>query len=76
MTWIKNISVAAIIASAPTVGALSVTEVSIDHNVIHVINTLNQALLIKMSAMVFFIFLFKEILMDVQDYEDAKAPLL
>lgn len=73
ITWIKNISVAGIIASSPIVGALSVTEVLISNNdVIHVINTANQALLIKMSAMIFFIFFFKEILMDVQDYEDDK----
>tara|TARA_Y100000748_G_scaffold292357_1_gene280775 strand:+ start:42961 stop:43857 length:897 start_codon:yes stop_codon:yes gene_type:complete len=73
ITWIKNISVAGIIASSPIVGALSVTEVLISNNdAIHVINTANQALLIKMSAMIFFIFFFKEILMDVQDYEDDK----
>ncbi len=61
ITWIKNISVAGIIASSPIVGALSVTEVLISNNdAIHVINTANQALLIKMSAMIFFIFFLKK----------------
>ncbi len=61
ITWIKNMSVAGIIASAPIVGALSVTE-----------DTLNEALLMKMSAMIFFMFFSKEILMDVEDYENDK----
>lgn len=62
VTWLKNVSVAGIVASTPIAGAVSVKNINISED----------WPLFQMSAMIFFIIFHKEILMDVEDYADDK----